>query len=296
MTETRRLKVIGLRPTDREAIKPAELIRVSGHQTLSLYARRAITVLWHNAHEQGIQPGREYSVELSRLRSDQHRGLDVIKDVVESLMGTILVMKDESGEEFRTQFLGPNRMRDKGVSGGVLRYTFPDMLLAILQDSEVWGRITLPILMSFSSKYSVSLYENISQWQGLTHKSYHDFSLEEFREMLGVDKGKYEAYGALNKHVIQPVCAEINALAPFNIALIPVKEARKVARIRIGWSRKTEDELKEAYAEVERSRVGRRARISGTVELVRPMKSVASASRAARIDRRTEVLEDPSDA
>ena len=49
-----RLLTLNLKPRDREAIKPAELIQVSGHQTLTLNARRAITILWHNAHQQGV--------------------------------------------------------------------------------------------------------------------------------------------------------------------------------------------------------------------------------------------------
>ena len=51
---------IKLHPRGRDALKPTELIQVTGHQTLSLYARRAITILWHNAHQQGVEPGKDY--------------------------------------------------------------------------------------------------------------------------------------------------------------------------------------------------------------------------------------------
>ena len=48
-----RLRTLELKPRNRDAIKPAELIQVNGHEALTLNARRAITVLWHNAHQQG---------------------------------------------------------------------------------------------------------------------------------------------------------------------------------------------------------------------------------------------------
>ena len=50
-----------------------------------------------------------------------------------------------------------------------------------------------------------------------SRKTFQDVSLDEFRSMLGVEGGKYAAFGALNKHVVKPALMEINALAPFNL-------------------------------------------------------------------------------
>lgn len=36
---------------------------------------------------------------------------------------------------------------------------------------------------------------------------------------------------------------EINALAPFNLSILPVKEDKKVARLRISWWNKNRDEM-----------------------------------------------------
>jgi len=41
--------------------------------------------------------------------------------------------------------------------------------------------------------------------------------------MLGVQPGRYKTFGELNKHVLQPAVAEVNALAPFSISVLPVK-------------------------------------------------------------------------
>ncbi len=122
--------------------------------------------------------------------------------------------------------------------------------------------------MAFSSKYSMSLYENVAQWTGLSRKTFRDLTLEEFREILGVEEGEYSAFGALNKHVIKQTVTELNALAPFNVTILPVKTGKKVTHIRIGWWQKDKDEMEAAWREVHRSKVGRKARISGTATSV----------------------------
>lgn len=290
------LRTLHLTPSHDEAIKPSELIQITGHQQLSLNARRAITVLWHTAHRQGIEEGRDYVIELSALRPDGHKGSEMIEEAILALMQTILTVRLSGGRTRRVQFLGGNDMDDPDRPAGVLTYSFDKRLVEILRDSMIWGRIALPVLMAFSSKYAVSLYENASQFANLSRKISQDYSLEDFREMLGVEGGKYPAFGALNKHVIKPAVEEINALAPFNVNVIPVKTGKRVASIRLGWSRKTEDELREAYAEAQRPRVGRRARISGRVEHVAPALSLDSMARQIRAELRnspdSSLLED----
>ena len=272
-----------LSPASDEALKPSELIRLTGHERLSLNARRAITLLWHSAHVQGVEEGRDYTIELADLRPDGHRGNDRIEEAIVALMQTVLTISLPDGRTRRVQFLGGNDMDDPSRPRGVLTYSLDKRLVQILRDSAIWGRIAIPVLMSFSSKYAVSLYENTSQWIGLKYRSHKDLSLDEFRGMLGVEGNKYRAFGALNKHVVKPAAAEINALAPFGLSIVPIKTGRRVTHVRVGWYRKNEDGLREAQAEAQRSRVGRRARIEGHLAAVSdPVASVAGAARRER--------------
>ncbi|PSK81548.1 replication initiator protein [Limimaricola soesokkakensis] len=279
------VRVLALTPSRDEAIKPSELIQITGHQTLTLNARRAITILWHNAHQQGIREGKDYSIELAELRTDGHKGSEMIEEAIVSLMQTILTVRLSGGRTRRVQFLGGNDMDDPDRSAGVLTYSFDKRLVEMLRDSSIWGKIALPVLMAFSSKYAVSLYENASQWSNLSRKVFQEITLEEFRQMLGVEEGKYPAFGALNKHVLKPAADEINALAPFNITLAPLKTGRRVTHIRVGWWRKSEEELKAAWAEAQRPKVGRRARILGKVQHLAPGSSISSSLRKERLSR-----------
>ena len=271
-----------LTPRGDEAIKPAELIQVRGHEPLTLNARRMITLLWHNAHMQGVEEGRRYTVEIDALKPTGHKGYEMIEEGIEQLMRTLLVVQLPSGKTRRVQFLGGNDLDSPDRPAGVLTYSFDAMLIEILEKSSVWGKIALPVLMAFTSKYAISLYENASQFVNLAYKTSTEFTLEEFRSMLGVPEDKYPAFGEFNKHVLKPAVAEVNALASFGLSVAPVKQGKKVVRVKVGWYRKSIEELKFAYAEVQRPKIGRRARILGTVEHV-----LAPAPSEGRLRRRS---------
>jgi hypothetical protein len=280
------LHTLKLKPREREALKPTELIQVTGHQTLTLSARRAITVLWHNAHQQGVEAGKDYSIEIDNLKPDRHKGYDMVEDAIISLMRTILTLKLPNGATRRVQFLGGNDLDDPKRRAGVLTYSFDKRLIEVLQDSTVWGKINVPVLMAFMSKYSVSLYENIAQMVNLKQKQFHTYTIAEFRELMGVQDGQYKTFGEFNKHVLKPAVMEINALAAFTIGILPIKEGKRIVQINVGWMHKDAAALQAAITEVESTKIGRKARISGTVEHVAPpIQSIGRLMRTERVDR-----------
>lgn len=277
------VRTLDLTPRNNEAIKPAELIQVTGHQELTLNARRAITILWHTAHMQGIKEGRDYSIEIDELKPDGHKGYEMVEEAVEALMRTLLTVKMPNGQTRRVQFLGGNDLDDPERPAGVLNYSFDKRLIEILNDSAVWGKIAIPVLMAFTSRYSISLYENIAQFVNLSYKTSHTYTLEEFRTVMGVPAGKYKTFGELNLHVIKPAVAEVNALAAFGLNVLPVKSGKKVAEITVGWWPKSNAALSESFQELQRPKVGRRARAAGLAEhVIDPKPSISRAQRSYR--------------
>ena len=283
--ETRvRLHTVDLKPRMREASKPSELIQIHGHAELTLNARRAITILWHHAHLQGIRDNRDYTIEIDELKTDGHKGYEMVVEAVEALMRTLIVVKLPDGMDRRVQFLGGNDMTDSDRPGGILTYSFDTRLMNIIKESTIWGKISLPVLMAFTSKYAISLYENVAQLVNLTLLTAHEYTLDAFREMLGVQPGRYATFGELNRHVIKMAVDEINGLAHFNMTVLPIKTGKKVTHIRIGWHLKGESALKSAWQETHRHRIGRRARISNQVENVIAVQP--SIGRILRLDRK----------
>jgi hypothetical protein len=265
-------------PRHDRASRPSELIQIRGHQMLSLNARRAITLLWHNAHRQGLEINKRYTIEIDALMPARHKGYEMVEEAVVALMQTILTVTGADGSTWRVQFLGGNNMASPSRPAGVLTYNFDPILIELLQDSRIWGKISLPVLMSFSSKYAISLYEHVAQWTGLQQSS-KILPIGDFRELLGIDRGNYVIFGGLNRSVIKPSVAEINALAAFNLTIMPVKTSRKVTHIHLSWWLKSDQENRDAWDEISRARVGRKARIANQVENVLP----ASPSQARRL-------------
>ena len=261
-------RVLELSPRPDQASKPAELIQISGHEQLSLNARRSITVLWHNAHRQGVAEGKRYTIPLSDLAPTKHKGYERVEEVIIALMTTLLTVKHPDGSTSRVQFLGGNNMADAKRPAGLLTYNFDALLIEILRDSAIWGKISMPELMALSSKYAVPLYEHVSQWTGLGRKSHQVMTVDEFRALLGVEASKYKLLGVLNQQVIRPVVAEINALAPFAIMVTQLKTGKKVTHFRVDWWAKEPNETKESWEEMDRSSVGRKARITSQTETV----------------------------
>jgi hypothetical protein len=116
-------RVIDLKPRTDHAVKPAELIQITGHQSLTLNARRSITILWHNAHSQGVAEGKDYVIEIDDLKPDDHKGYEMVEEAIIALMRTILTIKLPDGRTRRVQFLGGNDLDDPDRPGGTLSYS-----------------------------------------------------------------------------------------------------------------------------------------------------------------------------
>ncbi len=249
-------------------IKPAELIDINGATGLTLSARRLYNTLIANAfgREMGIA-GHEWSIPLKELRGT-HKSNERIEDSIVALMKTVVTVRLSDGRTRRVQLLGGNDMGDPDRKHGALTYSFDKRLVPLLQESTVFGKLELTVMHAFSTKYALALYEAIARRVRLDHIFSEEFTLEAFRELLGVPEGKLDTYGNLNQYAIKPAVAEINAMAAFGVRVVPKKVGRKVTKVSVGWWQKDVNQLKEAFAEVNRTRVGRKARIAGETEEV----------------------------
>src|SRR5512142_3400905 len=91
-----------------------------------------------------------------------------------------------------------------------------------------------------------------------------EIAIERFRQLLGVEPGRLKQFKNLNAWAIQTAVREVNALSDFGCSIEPVLAGRKVVKVRLFWWKKNPDELKAA-------KVGRRARLKGTVETMAPL-------------------------
>lgn len=267
---SRAFRTLELKPRHDELIKPVELIDIVGASSLTLVARRLYNTLIGHAFgkEMGIE-GQEWTIPLKELRGS-HKSNERIEDSILALMKTVVTVRLKDGRTRRVQLLGGNDMGDPDRPHGTLTYSFDKKLVPLLRESTVFGKLELSVMKAFSTKYALALYEAISRRVRLEHVFSEVFTLEAFRELLGVPEGKLSTYGNLNQYAIKPALLEINAMASFELRILPIKKGRKVVAVRVGWSLKDVDGLKAAFAEVKRPRVGRKDRIKNKVEKVVP--------------------------
>jgi plasmid replication initiation protein len=122
-------------------------------------------------------------------------------------------------------------------------------------------------MYALRSKYSIRLYEMVERRIGLM-KQYEDFSVDEFRAMLGVPEGKLDRFADFNKHCLKPALSEVNQLTDFTIEVMAIKKGRTVEKLRLAWFKKSPAQLRAAHDEREKSRIGRQARWHGSVEVI----------------------------
>lgn len=264
----RQNRTLELTPAPGEMLKPAELIDIDGATSLTLAARRLYNQLIAHAFgpEMGKE-GQEWTIRISDLRG-AHRGNERLEDSVVALMKTIVTVRLASGSTRRVALLGGNDMGDPERAHGNLTYSFDKRLVPLLRESSVFGKLELAVMHAFTTKYGLALYEALARRVRLKSRFYEDFELDAFRELLGVPPDKLKTFSNLKLRAITPAADEINAISSFGCQIEPLKSGRKVTHIRVYWWRKEVDELKKAYAELQRPKVGRKARISGEIDQI----------------------------
>ena len=264
-------KTIAQIPNRDGMVKPGELIEVRPSTDLSLQARRIFNVLIENAWSE-ITEDKPHRVEMFKLRG-RHKGGERVADSLRQLMTTIVevpIKIDGEDAAYETTLLvETSRTLDEDSPNAVVIYTFSKGLRQIISRSGYWGRIKGYVCFSFSSKYALTLYEALCL-RGNLQINEQTFTVEAFRELLGIPEGSYKGFPQLKQRVIDPAVLEVNKLSDFTVEIEPIREGGrlrgKIVSFQIRWEKKPREEWSAVLAELGRSKVGRKARITGTVE------------------------------
>jgi hypothetical protein len=257
--------------------KAGELIEITGAHALGAAERVILNLLYQHAHDSGrlAEADAEWELPMPALRPSKHESNDRIRDCLERLMRVVVQvpLPDARTGEARI-VLTPlfeffDLSADETKPGATVRYGVPKKLRPVLEKSRRWGRIKAEIVCAMTSKYAIALYELIQLRAGLDRCVEH-FSLERFRDLLGVPPGKLMRGPDFERRVIEPALLEVNGLSDMGVK---VELARAHARapvtgITLAWWRKEEDDFRAANAERLRSKLGRMARLRGQVETV----------------------------
>lgn len=102
----------------------------------------------------------------------------------------------------------------------------------ISQLNSNFTKYKLKNLVKLTSVYAVRLFEYCCMWLG-QERYLNEFSLKDFREMLGVPKGKYQQFGQLKDRVIATAVDQINIYTDFTLEVAFRKAGRSFSHIQL---------------------------------------------------------------
>jgi hypothetical protein len=260
-------RTLDARPTENSIIKPGELVDVIEMTPLTLTDRRIYNQLIAHAWDR-IDQAVEHTIPKRDLRGS-HNVNDRVGESIERLMAAIVkirVIRGGKVEIERVQLLGGNVEQER--PDGMVRYEFPAKLRRIIKESTIFARLQKEVMFALSSKYALALYEMVQKRGNLTSRCSEEFELGGLRELLGIPKGKLPLWGNLYQRALEPAAKEVSALSDFEATIEPLKSGRKVTGVRLSWTRKDAEGIGRVLQELDRSKIGRKARIAGTAEQV----------------------------
>jgi hypothetical protein len=104
----------------------------------------------------------------------------------------------------------------------------------------------------------------------LNHVTSKTFTVAELRAVLGTPDGTLDRFADFNRRAVQPAIAEINQTSRLTLTATPRKVGRTVASVTIAWEEKPQEAKQEAKRELDRPKVGRKARRDGSAETLAP--------------------------
>jgi Initiator Replication protein, WH1/Initiator Rep protein, WH2 len=247
-------------------VKPGELVDVREISPLSLNDRKIFNLLIQNAGNNIDKPV-EHVIEKKALRFGDHNVNDRTGESIEKLMAavaTIKVTRDGEPATQRVSLLASNVEHDR--ADGKFYYSFAPELRVIMKDSTMFARLHRDVMLSFTSKYALALYEMVMKRINMTRKSDEVFPILDFRALLGVQKGRLAVWSNLWNRAIVPAVEEVNHRGLVHVQIEGIKTGRKYTHVRMKWWRASGDKIDDSVVELSRPALGRKARMRGEVD------------------------------
>lgn len=243
-------------------------MRFPAGSRMSLRAAKLFHVLVKEAGVDVAEP-KTHRVMLSALNETFHRPKHELLEAIDELQTTTLNLRLTDAKGRRYTKSGPVisdvEHEDEDQKQAELRYEFSPALRKTIANSNHWAVISKRAVLAFDSRYALRLYTFLSLKAGL-RKTSEDFTIDELRSILGVPDGKLEAWKNLKAFALEAALKQINHLAGFHAAATPIKSGRKVVGVTLVWGQKDAQARAEALKELDRTRLGRKARREGRVE------------------------------
>jgi len=253
-----------------EIVKAGELIVASFAKgsSPSLAARKNLALLIGKAAGDAWRPG-SHIITKRELRGS-HESNDRLPAILDELMGVKFKLEtiSERGRHavLTAALIAWNIEETDDDDAAIVEWEFTEPCRRVLQGSDYYARMNRAAVLAFDSKYALTLYELGALLSGRREPRWHG-TVKELREKLGVEEGAYPNFADLRRRVLDAAKSEIDQIAHFTLSWIEKRQGRKVIEIELFFWLKDANGVNAAAAELDRPKVGRKARRASTVEL-----------------------------
>lgn len=201
---------------------------------LSLLQRKIANALLFNAYP-NLQYKDEHVIHIRTLceligyDSNDHK---TIKKSLVDLLSTVLQWNLVDGDKLDKEGVwnASSIIADAGIDGAICTYSYSNKMRNLLYRPNLYGRLDMHVLAQFKSGYGLALYENCNRFQDIGQTPW--FPLETFRQLMGVEAGKYKQFKDFKTRVLDKAIQEVNQFSSLEIMPQLKRQNRQVRSIQ----------------------------------------------------------------
>jgi len=223
-----------------EPRKPLDLKKhvatIHSSNTLSLLQRKISNALLFNAYDE-LLIKEEHEINIGYLckligyNSNDHKTIKkALVDLLSSVLEWNLVDGDKLNCKEDITWNASSIIADASIKGSVCTYSYSNKMKKLLHHPDLYGRINMLVQAKFQSNYGLALYENCIRYQDIGQTPWFDFL--KFRQLMGVEEGKYKIFRDFKSRVLDKAVAEVNQYSPILVDPQLRRQNRQVTAIQ----------------------------------------------------------------
>lgn len=201
---------------------------------LSLLQRKIANALLYNAYDDLLIKD-EYQIHIGSLckligyDSNDHKS---IKKALVNLLSTVIEWNLVDGNKVDAEGIwnASSIIADASIDGAICTYSYSNKMRKLLHRPELYGRLNMQVQAKFQSSYGLALYENCIRYQNIGQTPW--FNLAKFRQLMGIEEGKYKIFRDFKTRVLDKAVEEVNKYSPITVDSQMRKQNRQVIAIQ----------------------------------------------------------------
>lgn len=169
-----------------------------------------------------------------------------LKEIVNGLQTKVLTIK-KNGKQRNYSWIITSIYSDN--EGYITLQFHPELKEFFLQLKEKFTSYQLENVVSLKSIYSIRIYEILKQYESLKKRR---MTIEELRNVLGIEPSKYKQYGHLKSRILLPSQQEIDKNTDISFNFTETKTGRKVTGVEFSINGKITEQIALDLGEGER--------------------------------------------